>query len=108
MDAVHATAGVELELIREHALAPEEIASAIQNEDVKTIQGIKGIGAKTAQRVIVDLKDKMLKMNFSTKQISELKGTSENSVDVARSRLRQKLGMQDRNIDLCTYLNGFY
>lgn len=43
------------------SLTPEDIALAIQSEDVRTIQGIKGIGAKTAQRVIIDLKDKMLK-----------------------------------------------
>ena len=47
------------------SLATDEIAHAIQTEDVKTIQSIKGIGVKTAQRVIIDLKDKMLKMNFS-------------------------------------------
>ena len=47
------------------SLIPEEIAHAIQSEDVRTIQSIKGIGVKTAQRVIIDLKDKMLKMSFS-------------------------------------------
>lgn len=51
------------------SLATEEIATAIQTEDVRTIQSIKGIGAKTAQRVIIDLKDKMLKMNLSTGNI---------------------------------------
>ena len=40
------------------SLVPEEIAHAIQTEDVATIQRIKGIGAKTAQRVIIDLKGK--------------------------------------------------
>ena len=51
------------------SLLPEEIALAIQSEDVITIQGIKGIGGKTAQRVIVDLKDKMTKMAFSNENI---------------------------------------
>ena len=41
------------------SLIPEEIATAIQAEDVKTIQSIKGIGAKTAQRIIIDLQDKV-------------------------------------------------
>ena len=44
------------------SLNPEQIRDAIANEDVATIQAIKGIGAKTAQRVIVDLKDKILKV----------------------------------------------
>jgi Holliday junction DNA helicase RuvA len=61
--------GPNTAMIMLSSLVPEEIAHAIQVEDVRTIQSIKGIGAKTAQRVIVDLKDKMLKMNFSTENI---------------------------------------
>lgn len=61
--------GPNTAMIMLSSLVPEEIAHAIQSEDVKTIQSVKGIGAKTAQRVIVDLKDKMLKMNFSTENI---------------------------------------
>jgi Holliday junction DNA helicase RuvA len=38
-----------------------EVQQAIASEDLKTIQSIKGIGAKTAQRVILELKDKMKK-----------------------------------------------
>jgi Holliday junction DNA helicase RuvA len=53
--------GPNTAMIMLSSLVPEQIAHAIQSEDVRTIQGIKGIGAKTAQRVIVDLKDKMLK-----------------------------------------------
>lgn len=44
------------------SLAPTQIIQAIASNDVVTIQGIKGIGAKTAQRVILDLKDKVLKV----------------------------------------------
>lgn len=61
--------GPNTAMIMLSSLVPEEIAHAIQVEDVRTIQSIKGIGAKTAQRVIIDLKDKMLKMNFSTENI---------------------------------------
>lgn len=43
------------------SLSPDEIHDAIINEDVKTIQSIKGIGSKTAQRVILELKDKLRK-----------------------------------------------
>lgn len=61
--------GPNTAMIMLSSLATEEIAHAIQTEDVATIQSIKGIGAKTAQRVIIDLKDKMLKMNFSSGNI---------------------------------------
>ena len=41
------------------SLSPEEIQNAIISENVSTIQSIKGIGLKTAQRLIIDLKDKV-------------------------------------------------
>ncbi|WP_209405135.1 Holliday junction branch migration protein RuvA [Pseudozobellia sp. WGM2] len=44
------------------SLEPVQIRDAIANGDVPTIQSIKGIGAKTAQRVILDLRDKILKV----------------------------------------------
>jgi Holliday junction DNA helicase RuvA len=49
------------------SLTPAEIQQAIATEDVPTIQGVKGIGLKTAQRVIIELKDK----------IKSLQGTDE-------------------------------
>ncbi|KAG1657616.1 Holliday junction ATP-dependent DNA helicase RuvA [Nymphon striatum] len=44
------------------SLSPSQIRDAIAGGDSGTIQGIKGIGAKTAQRVILDLRDKVLKV----------------------------------------------
>ncbi|MFA9190830.1 Holliday junction branch migration protein RuvA [Flavobacterium sp. FZUC8N2.13] len=44
------------------SLDPKQITNAIASGDVGTIQSIKGIGSKTAQRVILDLKEKVLKL----------------------------------------------
>lgn len=44
------------------SLDPRHIIHSIGSGDVGTIQSIKGIGLKTAQRVILDLKDKVLKL----------------------------------------------
>lgn len=44
------------------SLDPRQVIEAIASGDVATIQSVKGIGGKTAQRVILDLKDKVLKL----------------------------------------------
>ena len=41
------------------SLSPGEIGQAIQNDQVNVIQSVKGIGAKTAQRVVIELRDKV-------------------------------------------------
>jgi Holliday junction DNA helicase RuvA len=43
------------------ALGPQQIKEALLNEEVALLQTIKGIGGKTAQRMVVELKDKMEK-----------------------------------------------
>ncbi|AOW20883.1 Holliday junction branch migration protein RuvA [Urechidicola croceus] len=43
------------------SMSTEEIQNAIASGNVATIQSVKGIGVKTAQRVIIDLKDKIIK-----------------------------------------------
>jgi len=40
-------------------MSPEEIAGAILREDERALSSVKGIGAKTAKRIILDLKDKL-------------------------------------------------
>mgnify|MGYP005990316909 FL=1 len=51
------------------SMTSEEIQQAIASENIPLIQSVKGIGAKTAQRVIIDLKDKILK-TFDMETIS--------------------------------------
>lgn len=44
------------------AMSPAELQNAIMGGDVKSLKGIKGIGQKTAERIIVELKEKMAKL----------------------------------------------
>lgn len=52
------------------SLGSDEIVNAIVAEDLKTINSIKGIGNKTAQRLIVELKDKLKKWDYSLENIN--------------------------------------
>lgn len=44
------------------SLTPKQVIEAIASSDIAIIQSAKGIGAKTAQRVIIELKEKVLKI----------------------------------------------
>ncbi len=66
------------------SLAPDQVLDAIATNDIATIQSIKGIGAKTAQRVVLDLKDKILKV-YGLSSISA--GTSNTNKNEALSAL---------------------
>lgn len=57
------------------SMTSEEIQQAIASENVKAIQSIKGIGVKTAQRVILDLKEKILK-TFDIDEIYEFQSNT--------------------------------
>jgi Holliday junction DNA helicase RuvA len=50
------------------SLSPDEIAVAVTTENVAVLKAVKGIGIKTAQRIIIDLKDKLGKL-YETDQI---------------------------------------
>jgi len=57
------------------SLTPKQVREGIATSDVALIQSIKGIGAKTAQRVIIDLKDKILKI-YDLDEVSVYKGNT--------------------------------
>ncbi|MCL4171227.1 UNVERIFIED_CONTAM: hypothetical protein GTU68_062948, partial [Idotea baltica] len=77
------------------SMTSEEIQNAIASENVALIQSVKGIGAKTAQRVIVDLKDKILK-TFNIDEVSV--STSNTNKDEALSAL-EVLGFNKKQSD---------
>ena len=63
------------------SLTAAHVRSAIINGDVATIQAVKGIGAKTAQRIVLDLKDKMLKLqDFEEVSINTLNTNKEEAL----------------------------
>lgn len=70
--------GANTAILMLSAMTPDEIASAILGEQASVIQSIKGIGAKTAQRVIIDLKDKMAKSEFMTENVFVVSNTNQN------------------------------
>jgi len=57
------------------SMSPDQIQQAIASEDVATIQSVKGIGAKTAQRVIIDLRDKIVKTYLFSEDSNQTNNT---------------------------------
>ena len=56
-------------------LSPEQVMEAITQNNIATIQSVKGIGTKTAQRVVLDLKDKIIKI-YGLDEVSLVSGNT--------------------------------
>jgi len=56
-------------------LKPDEVSTAIQQGNVKLLESIKGIGKKTAERLVLELRDKVNKIDSIT-QVPVLAGNS--------------------------------
>jgi holliday junction DNA helicase RuvA len=56
--------GASTALMMLSSLSPDEIVSAILTDNVHALKSVKGIGIKTAQRIIIDLKDKVGKVSL--------------------------------------------
>ncbi len=61
-------------------LSPEQVAMAIASDDLKTITRAQGIGKKIAQRIVLELKDKLEK---AAKEDSSFAQAAQNSVNVS-------------------------
>ena len=51
------------------SLSAEELRNAILSEDVNRLKGVKGIGLKTAQRMVLELKDKIVKGDAASSEM---------------------------------------
>ena len=77
------------------SLSPDELKRAIVQEQVKTLQSIKGIGAKSAQRIIVDLKDKLEKEGLEEQIVKR----QDNTIREEALSALVTLGFQKRNVE---------
>jgi Holliday junction DNA helicase RuvA len=82
------------------SMTTQEIQHAIASGDVPTIQSVKGIGVKTAQRVIIDLKDKIIKTygidDVSVSQSNTNKDEALSALDVLGFNAKQSERVVDR------------
>ena len=73
-------------------IGPDDLRFAVLSEDVKTISSAPGIGAKTAKRLIIELKDKLkLAEVFETALANKEKALSENDVLLAKNEAVEAL-----------------
>ncbi len=78
------------------SLSSNEIRMAILKEDIMTLKSIKGIGMKSAQRIIIDLKDKMTDLQIGNVDI--LNVNNNNKRNEALSAL-ETLGFSIKDIN---------
>ncbi|MBQ7222166.1 MAG: Holliday junction branch migration protein RuvA [Bacteroidales bacterium] len=79
------------------SLSSEELQNAIIGEDVNKIKSIKGIGVKTAQRVIIDLKDKIVTGSTARNIGSIMSGSSPVRAEAASALVL--LGFSKQNVE---------
>ncbi|MEN6457183.1 MAG: Holliday junction branch migration protein RuvA [Prolixibacteraceae bacterium] len=78
------------------SLLPDEIRKAILEENVSLLKSIKGIGAKTAQRIIIDLKDKIGKSPASDRILMT---TTDNTTREEALSALIMLGFQKKSVE---------
>jgi Holliday junction DNA helicase RuvA len=86
------------------SLNPTELQHAILHEDVRQISAVKGIGPKTAQRIILELKDRIMRSGFTAGDISiQDKKATHNTLRAEALTALMTLGinraMAEKNID---------
>lgn len=81
------------------SMTTDEIQQAIASGDVALIQSVKGIGAKTAQRVLIDLKDKISKTYAIDEVSASVSNTNKNEALTALEVLGFNKKLSEKVID---------
>jgi len=81
------------------SLSTNEIKSAISNEEVTVIQSVKGIGSKTAQRVILELKDKIRKEELMSLNNGQISPSSHNTMRIEALSALVTLGINKQQAE---------
>ena len=99
--------GPNTALVMLSSASPTEIEQAIVSEDIKTLQAMKGIGAKTAQRVILELKDKIKRDTLITQQkaVPHYRSVREEAI-TALVVLGLAKNIAEKNVDAVLKLKG--
>jgi Holliday junction DNA helicase RuvA len=79
------------------SLSAEELRNAILSEDVNRLKGVKGIGLKTAQRMVLELKDKIVKGDSASSDV--LFRTDAGAAAEEATTALQMLGFSKPNIN---------
>jgi len=79
------------------SLSAEELRNAILSEDVNRLKGVKGIGLKTAQRMVLELKDKIVKGDGASSDV--LFRTDAGAAAEEATTALQMLGFSKPNIN---------
>ena len=79
------------------SFSAEELREAILSEDVNRIKSVKGIGLKSAQRLILELKDKIVKGEGSSPEVL-FQATSNEAIEEA-TRALTMLGFTKPNVN---------
>ena len=89
----------------------EDFHKSILEEDIDLLTSISGIGKKTAQRLIIELKEKVGKMELKGEKITDRIGTKENEATLAlvslgygrveaRRVIQQAMGQSERDVSV--------
>ena len=85
---------------------PTEVRSTIQNKNADALKSIKGIGAKSAQRIIVDLHDKISSLEKNQENVTFVGNSIKNDALVALSSLGFDKTKTDKTLDKLIKVEG--